>query len=308
MARAGASYAERLRNHPEFKAYAALASVCVFWGTTYLAIRIALEAFSPAVLVSLRFWLAGLVMLGLVRALGHVLPRGRDLWSTALFGALILGGGNGALVYSERIIPSSLAALFITLSPFWFAAIEAAVPGGEPLRAPVLGGILCGFAGVALLIVPDLWQQGVSGSVWKGFLLLQCGSVSWVLGSVLQKRRAVQAHPFAVGAVQQLAAGIVFTVPALMETDARADWSSPQGVWAVVYLVTFGSIIGFSSYIYALEKLPVAMVSLYTYINPVVAAALGWLVYREPFGRVELAAMSVIFTGVWIVKRFSARR
>lgn len=297
-----------MRNHPEFKAYAALASVCFFWGTTYLAIRIALEAFSPAVLVSLRFWLAGVAMLALVRALGHPLPRGRDLWSTALFGALILGGGNGALVYSERIIPSSLAALFITLSPFWFAAIEAAIPGGEPLRAPVLGGIVCGFTGVALLIVPDLWQQGIAGSVWKGFLLLQFGSVSWVLGSVLQKRRAVAAHPFAVGAVQQLAAGVLFTIPALLEKDARADWSSTHGVWAVVYLVTFGSIVGFSSYIYALAKLPVAMVSLYTYINPVVAATLGWLVYREPFGRLEIAAMGIIFAGVWIVKHFSAKR
>lgn len=247
-------------------------------------------------------------MLALVRALGHPLPRGRDLWSTALFGALILGGGNGALVYSERIIPSSLAALFITLSPFWFAAIEAAIPGGEPLRAPVLGGIVCGFTGVALLIVPDLWQQGIAGSVWKGFLLLQFGSVSWVLGSVLQKRRAVAAHPFAVGAVQQLAAGVLFTIPALLEKDARADWSSTHGVWAVVYLVTFGSIVGFSSYIYALAKLPVAMVSLYTYINPVVAATLGWLVYREPFGRLEIAAMGIIFAGVWIVKHFSAKR
>ena len=293
-----------LRDHPHFKAYLALASTCFFWGTTYLAIRVALESFSPALLVAGRFLLSGSIMVGLVLALGYKLPRGRELGWTTLFGIILLGGGNGCLVYSERLIPSSLAALFITLSPFWFSAIEALIPGGERLRLPVLGGIVTGFMGVAILIVPDLLEKGMSGAVWQGFLLLQLGSVCWVLGSILQKRLKTEAHPFANGAVQQLAAGVFFVIPALFEESRQADLTT-AGLGAVLYLVTFGSIVGFSSYVYALDKLPVALVSLYTYVNPLVAAALGWLFYREPFGRMEAAAMAIIFLGVWMVKRFS---
>ncbi len=293
-----------MKDHPHFRAYLALASVCFFWGTTYLAIRVALESFSPAFLVALRFLLSGSIMIAAVWFLGYRLPRGRELAWTMLFGVILLGGGNGALVYSERIIPSSLAALFITLSPFWFSGIDALIPGGERLRLAVLGGILTGFAGVALLIVPDLMAQGIHGAVWQGFLLLQFGSATWVLGSILQKRLKTGAHPFANGAIQQFAAGLFFIVPALLEQNHKAEFST-GGLGAVFYLVTFGSIIGFTSYIYALEKLPVALVSIYTYVNPLVAAALGWLFYREPFGWRETGAMAIIFSGVWLVKRSS---
>jgi drug/metabolite transporter (DMT)-like permease len=252
----------------------------------------------------MRFLLSGSAMIAGVMLLGYKLPRGRDLMLTALYGILILGGGNGCLVYSERLIPSSLAALFITLSPFWFSAIEALIPGGERLRLAVFAGIVTGFAGVALLIAPDLMEKGMHGAVWQGFLLLQLGSVLWVLGSILQKRLKTDTHPFANGAIQQFAAGVFFIVPALLEQGRPADFTY-SGMGAVLYLVTFGSVIGFSSYLYALDKLPVAMVSLYTYINPVVAAALGWLFYREPFGWLETTAMAIVFVGVWLVKHFS---
>lgn len=295
-------YSEGLTSHPHFKAYAALASCCFFWGTTYLGIRMALESFSPAALVAIRFLISGVVMTLGVMAMGHRLPRGRALWRTAAFGVLILGVGNGCLVLSEKLIPSSLAALFITVSPFWFAGIEAVIPGGDRLRPGVLGGMLTGLAGVAMLIVPDVMERGLQGAVWQGFLILQVGSASWSLGSVLQKRLRSDVHPFASGAIQQLAAGVAFIVPALIEPHSKTDFST-QGTLALLYLVTFGSIVGFSSYLYALERLPVALVSLYTYVNPLVAAALGWLFYREPFGWRETAAMAVIFFGVWLVKR-----
>ena len=281
-----------------------LASTCFFWGTTYLAIRVALESFSPAVLVALRFLISGSIMTAGVWS-GLPFPRGRDLAWAALLGLLILGGGNSCLVYSETLIPSSLAALIITLSPFWYSGLEALIPGGEKLRAPVLAGVATGFAGVALLIVPDVLEKGLSGAVWQGFLILQLGSLCWCGGSILQRRRITNhAHPFAIGAVQQLAAGVVFIVPALVEQGQMADFSS-QGVVALLYLVVFGSIIGFSSYIDTLSKLPVAMVSIYTYVNPLVAAVLGRIFYREPFGWLETAAMVIIFAGVWIVKRYS---
>jgi drug/metabolite transporter (DMT)-like permease len=284
-----------------------LASTCFFWGTTYLGIRVALESFSPAVLVAVRFLLSGSIMTVGVWWLGYRFPRGRDLWWSAALGLLILGGGTSCLVYSETLIPSSLAALIITLSPFWYSGLEALIPGGEKLRLPVLAGVALGFAGVALLIVPDLLETGVSGAVWQGFLILQLGSFCWCFGSIMQRRRIKgDGHPFAIGGIQQLAAGVLFIVPALLEKGQMADFSA-KGVGALLYLVFFGSIVGFSSYVYTLTKLPVAMVSIYTYVNPLVAAVLGLVVYQEPFGWREIAAMVIIFCGVWVVQRHSRR-
>ncbi|MFN7922613.1 MAG: EamA family transporter [Bryobacteraceae bacterium] len=284
-------------------AWAALASVCFFWGTTYLAIRVALESFPPLLLVASRFWASGILMFLLVRWRGYALPAWRDSWLPALTGFLILGAGNGCLVFSERIIPSSLAALFITVSPFWMTGMESLIPGGVKLDVRTLGGMLLGLSGPALLFVPNIVERGFSGNIWQGFLILQLGCASWSLGSILQKRRSSTVHPFANAAVQQLAAGVAFTIPALV-AGGSVHWT-PSSATAWVYLVTFGSIVGFSSYVYALEKLPVAIVSIYSYVNPIVAAVLGWIAYREPFGWRETAAMALTFAGVAVVKRVS---
>jgi drug/metabolite transporter (DMT)-like permease len=167
-------------------------------------------------------------------------------------------------------------------------------------------------AGAALLVVPSLLQQGKSGfgtgsSVWKGFLILQIGSISWGFGSILSRRHQSRAHPVVSGAVQQLAAGLAFVGPALLIPERQVIWTG-RGTAAILWLVVFGSIVGYSSYVYALDRLPVALVSVYSYVNPVVAAALGWLFYREQFGVKEAAAMAVIFAGVGIVKRYSGTR
>lgn len=294
-----------MTRHPKLIAYAAFASLCFFWGTTYLAIRMALESLPPLLLVSTRFLISGILMLAAARYWKLELPAGRELWWNALFGLMILGIGNTCLTLSEQLIPSSLAALFIAVSPIWLVGLEAAVPGGEPLRAASLAGIAVSLTGAALLVGPDVFSAGLSGAVVKGFLLLQLGSACWSLGSILQKRRKAPVHAVASAAVHQLAAGLAFLPAALFERQ-EASWTA-SGIGALLYLVVFGSIVGYTSYVIALQRLPVAIVSLYTYINPIVAAVLGWLIYREPFGKREMAAMAIIFTGVAIVKRFGHR-
>jgi drug/metabolite transporter (DMT)-like permease len=127
---------------------------------------------------------------------------------------------------------------------------------------------------------------------------------SWSFGSIFQKRQELKAHPIVVGAIHQLAAGLAFLPLALLVPEHPIAWSW-RGAGALLYLVTFGSIVGYSSYAYALDKLPVAVVSVYPYINSIVAVALGWLIYREPFGFVEALAMIIIFVGVAVVKRNS---
>ncbi len=276
--------------------------MCFFWGTTYLGIRIALESFTPLELVAVRFTLSGGIMLAAARMLGVALPRGKELARTAINGILVLGIGNGCLAFAEERIASGLAALFITVSPFWMVGIEALVPGGEKLHAPTIAGMLIGFSGAAILVAPQ-GGGGFSPGVVAGFFILQLGSFGWSLGSILQKRQTGPVHPIVSGAVQQAAAGLVFILPAVILRGQSTHWT-PRGIGAVLYLMMFGSIVGYSAYIYAMSALPVAVVSIYTYVNPIVAVTLGWLFYREPFGIRELFAMAIIFTGVAIVKRY----
>lgn len=296
-----------LRGHPQFWAYAALAAVCFFWGTTYLGIRMALESFPPAVLLSARFLISGAILLAAARSRGAHFPRGRELWISAALGVMILGIGNGCLILAELRIPSGLAALFITLAPFWMVGLDSILPHGERLHAPTLAGMAVGLFGTAMLVGPGALKDGLSGGMLQGFLLLQLGSCSWTLGSLLQRRRPGRAHPIVAGAVQQFAVGIAFLPVALIWPGGEIHWST-RGVGALLYLVFFGSIVGYSAYVVALDRLPVALVSLYNYVNPVVAVILGFLVYREPFGRREAVAMLVIFLGVALVRRFQLRR
>jgi drug/metabolite transporter (DMT)-like permease len=287
--------------HAKFKAYLALVAVYIFWGTTYLAIRISLEAFPPLLLISVRFLLSGTLMLIGAKASGVKLPRGREFWLTALFGVIILGGGNGSLVWAEQTVPSGLAALLLVTSPFWMVGLSAALSGGEKIHPPALLGILVGCVGVVLLVAPNGFNTTFTTSLVNGFVILQAGCFFWCLGSILHKRSPTTAHPVVSGAIQQLATGAAFLIPAWLVPQHPIHWNT-RSTWALAYLIVFGSIVGYSAFLYALENLPIAIVTTYNYVNPVVAMALGWLVYREPFGMRETAAMLVIFLGVAIVK------
>jgi drug/metabolite transporter (DMT)-like permease len=267
----------------------------------------ALESFPPFALVSVRFLLSGSILMAAAAWRGAVLPTGRDLRNACVSGVLILGIGNGALVFAELKIPSGLAGLFITISPFWLVGLEALLPGGQRLHWPTIFGMLIGLCGAALLVAPDLLGHSLGQNTLAGFLILQIGMSSWSLGSIFQKRQESKAHPIVVGAVHQLAAGLASLPLALIVHEHPIVWNW-SGVAAVAYLVIFGSIVGYSSYAYALDRLPVAAVSVYPYINSIVAVALGWLFYREPFGWVEAVAMIVIFVGVAVVKRHSFSR
>jgi len=263
----------------------------------------ALESFSPVTLACFRYLISGVLMLAGALLTGAHLPRGRELWLTAGYGVITLGIGNGCLAFAEQWVPSGLAALFVTTSPFWLVGAEALAPRGEPLHGPTVKGMLVGFAGVAFLVAPAAAHFDAHQGMLGAFLLLQIGCAGWSIGSILQRKQPSRAHPFVSGAVQQLATGLVFAIPAMLKPQP-VHWTS-RGILALAYLVTFGSIIGYSAYVFAMDRLPVAVASIYTYINPTVAVLLGWLVYSEPFGVRELIAMAIIFLGVAVVKRAS---
>lgn len=293
-----------MSRHPHFQAYLALAAVCFFWGTTYLGIRIALESMAPQVLLGLRYTISGGILLLVAWFSKAHIPRGRELWLTALFGVIIIGTGTGCLVFAEQWVPSGLAAVFITVSPFWMIGVEALIPGGERLHGPTVVAMLVGLAGALLLVGPEAMHEGFGGPLLRGFLLIQIGCAGWSLGSILQRRHQTKAHPVVSGAVQQLATGLAFIVPALFAKPHPSTWSA-RSIGAVAYLVMFGSIVGYSAYSFVLDRLPVSVVSIYNYVNPIIAVFLGWLFFREHFGPQEVVAMLIIFAGVALVKRYS---
>lgn len=280
--------------------------MCIFWGTTYLGIRMSLETFPPLVLVCTRYMISGSLLLLFALARGLYLPRGRELAAACFSGFLVLGIGNGGLVFAETIIPSGIAGLIVTMSPFWMVGAEALLPGGERLHAPTIAAMAVGLAGACLLFTPETGPHAVDRNLVNGFLMLQIGMAGWSFGSIYQRRNAGKAHPIIAGGVQQLAAGLMLIPFVVFIPQPALHWST-RGVTALFYLVFFGSIVGYSAYAYAMDRLPVAIVSVYPYINAMVAVGLGWLFYREHFGMREAAAMVVIFAGVALVKRFSVR-
>jgi len=263
----------------------------------------ALESFPPLALLALRFSASGAILLAVAYVSGARMPKGRELWVSALTGLLGLGVGTGSLVFAELWIPSGLAAMIISFSPFWMVGVEA-LTGGEALHRPTVAGLLVGAVGAALLVSGGDSQKTAGGAVAAGFVLLQIGCIAWAFASIYQRRQHGRTHPIVIGAIQQLAAGLAFA-PAALLIPEHPIVPSMRGVGALCYLVVFGSIVGYSSYIYALTRLRVAVVSVYSYVNPVVAVWLGWMVYREPFGVREAIAMAVIFAGVALVKRYS---
>jgi drug/metabolite transporter (DMT)-like permease len=288
-------------------AYAALIVVCLLWGTTYLGIRIALESLPPVYLIAIRYTISGSILLIAAAFGGFYLPRGRELFYTAVYGIICIGVGNTLLAIAELVIPSGLAALFYTTSPFWMVGIDSILPGGQRPLLSTLAGLIVGVTGVVFLVLPAILHEGFHGHTFTGFLLLEIAAVGWVFGSLLQKRVVVRAAPFVTGAVQQLAAGLALFLPAA-KFEKLPHTISLRSELAIAYLVVFGSIIGYTAFIYSITRLPVAIVSIYTFVNPIVAIFLGWLFFREPFGFRELGAMLIIFIGIALVRWSEASR
>jgi drug/metabolite transporter (DMT)-like permease len=287
-------------------AYMALIAVCVLWGTTYLGIRVAVETIPPFYLIAGRYTVSGAALLIGARIAGLRIPSGRELIGTSICGAICIGIGNGFLALAETWIPSGLAALFYTTCPFWMVGIDALLPGGKRPLASTIRGLLVGVAGVVILVLPAAIREGFRGGTFTGFLVLQLSAAGWVFGALLQKRVETRSEAIVTGAVQQLAAGLAMFLPAALFEHIPHNVSS-RSAFAVAYLVLFGSGIGFTAFIYAITRLPVAIVSVYTFVNPVVALFLGWLFFREAFGVRELIAMFVIFAGIVVVKWSESR-
>jgi drug/metabolite transporter (DMT)-like permease len=250
-----------------------------------------------------RWTTAGSIITLYLWSKGERLPA-RSLWRGAAFlGFTLLVLGNGGVVWAEQFVPSGLAAVIVAASPFWMTGYEAFQSDGEPLTMRVATGLAVGLLGILMLVWPDLSS---SGSGARGFLAgviaLQIACIGWTIGSSYSRRHGRDENVLSTTAAQMLAGGVMMLAIGTATGEWRALHFVPRTTTALVYLATVGAIGGFVAYTYALRHLPISLVSLYAYINPVIAVALGAAFLGEPFDvRMALAAL-LVFLGVAIVK------
>lgn len=276
--------------------------VYLFWGSTYLAIDVAVQTIPPALMCALRFSIAGVVMLAVCGATGRkIFYSLQQIAFCAVVGVLLLMGGNLTLSYAELTVSSGLAALIIAITPLWFLVLDSLLLGDHHISGRGKAGLVLGILGLFVLVWPDL-QAGSLGrrELWASVSLI-FGSFSWALGSVLSKRWQSGMDVFSATGWQVAAAGAANFIFALLNSDlSRVRWTA-KGLGAVGYLVVCGSWIGYTAYIWLLEHVPTSKVSTYAYVNPVVAVFLGWLILHENVDRFILAGSAIVVLSVILV-------
>src|SRR5580704_4595261 len=287
-----------------FAVILAFGLVYFFWGSTYLAIDIAVEQIPPALMCGTRFTIAGAFMLAFCWLRGrNIRYDARQLAEMAVVGVLLLMGGNLTLSYAETHIASGLAALIVAAVPLWFLVLDSLLLGDHHISLRGKFGLALGIAGLVVLLWPDLSTTSSFGRVqlWASLSLLG-GSFSWALGSVLAKKwKSPDVDPFSATAWEMIAAGLGNLLIAFAIGDlARVVWTT-RGISAVVYLVICGSWIGYTAYIWLLGHVPTSKVSTYAYVNPVVAVFLGWLVLHEPIDAYILGGSAIVVASVVLV-------
>jgi drug/metabolite transporter (DMT)-like permease len=287
--------------------WGALGIVYVVWGSTYLAIAIAVQTLPPLFSAGVRFTVAGLVLLGVI-AVRRGLRVGREqLIGAAVVGFLLLVGGNGFVVLAERTVPSGMTALIVASVPLWIIVLRRIA--GDRIHGSTFIGVAVGFAGVAFLVVPR-GSGGGADPVGVGLLLV--ATVSWALGTFLAPRLRMPGDALLSTGIQQLAGGLVLVVlgAAMGEvTHLEPSTWSTSSLLAMAYLVVFGSLVAFTAYSWLLQNAPVSLVATYAYVNPVVAVLLGALILAEPITPSIVVGAAIIVAAVaFIVTREGARQ
>ena len=286
-----------------FAVILAFGLVYLFWGSTYLAIDIAVQTIPPALMCGCGFRLPACVMLAVCAATGRrIWYSARQIALAAVVGVLLLMGGNLTLSWAELSVPSGLAALIIAITPLWFLVLDSLLLGHHRISARGKAGLALGMVGLFVLFWPELHSSSALGrrELWASLALIG-GSFSWALGSVLSKRWQSGMDVFSATGWQVTAAGAANFLWALAAGDfSRVMWTT-RGAGAVLYLVVCGSWIGYTAYIWLLEHVPTAKVSTYAYVNPVVAVFLGWLILHERVDRFIVMGSVIVVLSVILV-------
>jgi len=286
----------------------AFLSIYTIWGSTYLAIRIAIETLPPFLMAGVRFLIAGAALYLWTRLRGTPSPT-RSNWKAAtIVGGLLLLGGNGGVVWAEQIVPSGLTAVLITTVPLWMALLEWKRYERVRPPAPILLGLIIGFAGVVLLVGPE--ELAGSGAINRiGATVLILASLSWAIGSLYSRKAPLPSSPLQSTSMEMISGGALLTLASLVSFE----WSvfqpseiSLASLVAFVYLITFGSLVGFTSYIFLLKVSTPAKVSTYAFVNPIIAVVLGWAIAQEELTLRTLFAAAIIVAAVVVITTYRA--
>ena len=281
----------------------AIAFLCVyvFWGMTYLAMRVAVVDIPPHLMAGGRFLIAGLVLYAWARYRGAARPTSKQWRAAAVIGAFLLLGGNASVAWAEQRVPSGLAAVLIGVVPIWMVGIEWARGGSRPAKR-VIGGLILGILGVGLLVSP---QPGSPSEVdLLGAAVLVLASASWAWGSVTSKSAPLPPSPFLATSMEMISGGMIILIVAVLAGQLHGfslSAVSGKAAAAWLFLVVFGSLVGFTAYIWLLGKTSIAKAGTYAYVNPIVAVLLGWAILHEPITTRTVLATLVILLGVALV-------
>ena len=284
------------------KAYFAWAAVCLIWGTTYLVVKIGVEGMPPFIFSAPRWIIAGIIYISILRWRGYSFPTKSDLKHIAIVGLSLLGIANGLVVTAEQWIPSGLTAILISTVPFVIVFLESVILRKRKINFLIVGGIIVGFIGV-LLILGDNLSLLLMDEYRLGVIFVAIGLSFWGSGTVYSKYHKLTVHPLMSAAFQMLFAGIFqFIISAILgETENLV--LNIDSLYAFLYLLMFGSLIAYGSFIYAIDNLPISFVSTYAYINPTIALFAGWFFLEETLTLQIIIGASIILIGVYLVNR-----
>lgn len=281
----------------------AFAAVYLIWGSTYFAIRVVVESLPPLLAAGIRFLVAGSLLLAWMACRRSPLPNAREWKSALISGALLTLGGNGLVMIAEQTTSSGLTSLIIALTPVWFALLDWLRPGGVRPHPKTLAGIVTGFCGVVFLLTGRPADANGGRMGWGVPLLIAAGLL-WAAGSLYTKHAAPTRSVWMQSAAQMLCGGAGLVLAGWLAGEGRtAHWQSvtSRSVLALLYLIVFGSWIGYSAYVWLLHQTTPGRVSTYAYVNPVVAVFLGWALLNETVTAGMLAGAAVILVGVVII-------
>lgn len=284
-----------------WKAYFALGTICILWGTTYLGLRIGVQSFPPFLLSGIRQTLAGVAIISFFLLKGEKLPRWSAFKYQALAGLLMVFLGNGVVAWGEKYVPSGIAAVICSLMPIWVILINS-FTGHEKTTVLTAVGVLVGFLGIAGIFSENL-SDFANPDYTLGIVIIFFASFCWAVGTLINKRKNGNANPIFSAGLQMFSGGFVMlgVSPVL---DSYENFNpKPEAWWALLYLTVFGSIVAYSAYAYALNKLPAATVSMYAYVNPIVALLLGYLVLDEKLNPLIGLFSVLTLAGIYLVKK-----
>jgi len=298
------------RGHiPRTKLIAAFAAIYFIWGSTFLAIKFAIASVPPFSMAAIRFLIAGGALYGYALLRSPLRPRPIHWLHAFIIGALMLGIGNGAVVWAELRISSGLTALVVSIIPLWVVILDWLRPRGEKPHGAVLVGVLSGLAGMALLIGPGAF--GRSDVDTTAALVLLLGSFTWSVATVFGRMAAVPGYPPLTSAMQMLSgAACLMLLSVIAGEPSRISAASFtwQAIAAMLYLAVFGSIVAFSAYSWLMRVAEPAKIATYAYVNPVIAMLLGWALAGEKLGLRTLIAGAVILAGVALITTGMSRK